>query len=90
MESPTDVSYLADTVILLRYFEAGGQVRKAISIVKKRGGGHEATIRELRVGREGVQCGTPLTAFRGVLTGVPDYTGVASPLLEEDHGRTSK
>lgn len=89
MESPTDVSYLADTVILLRYFEAGGEVRKAISVVKKRGGGHEAAIRELKVGAGGVRCGDPLFEFRGVLTGVPEYRGAASPLLGESHGSRS-
>jgi circadian clock protein KaiC len=89
MESPTDVSYLADTVVLLRYFEAGGEVRNAVSVVKKRGGGHEAAIRELKVGAGGVQCGAPLFEFRGVLTGVPEYRGAASPLLGEGHGSHS-
>jgi circadian clock protein KaiC len=88
MESPTDVSYLADTVVLLRYFEAGGEVRKAVSVVKKRGGGHEPTIRELKVGPGGVRCGAPLHEFRGVLTGVPEYRGAAGPLLGGEHGRT--
>jgi circadian clock protein KaiC len=89
MESPSDVSYLADTVILLRYFEAAGAVRKAVSVVKKRGGGHETTIRELKVGAGGVRCGTALFDFHGVLTGVPEYRGAASPLLGEEHGRPS-
>lgn len=89
MESPTDVSYLADTVVLLRYFEAGGEVRKAVSVVKKRGGGHESSIRELRVGPGGVRCGAPLFEFRGVLTGVPEYRGAARPLLGEGHGSHS-
>jgi circadian clock protein KaiC len=89
MESPTDVSYLADTVVLLRYFEAGGEVRKAVSVVKKRGGGHEAAIRELRVGPGGVRVGAPLHEFRGVLTGVPEYRGAAGPLLGGNHGRDS-
>jgi circadian clock protein KaiC len=84
MESPSDVSYLADTVVLLRYFESAGQVRKAISIVKKRGGGHESTIRELKVGPQGVQCGIPLTEFHGILTGVPNYQGAPTPLLGEN------
>lgn len=87
MESPSDVSYLADTVMLLRYFEAGGEVRKAISVVKKRGGGHETTIREYRVGAGGVRCGAPLREFHGVLTGVPDYRGADGPLLGGDDGR---
>jgi circadian clock protein KaiC len=72
MTSPVDVSYLADTVILLRYFEAAGAIRRAISVVKKRTGRHEDTIREMRLSASrGVEVGEPLTAFRGVLTGVP-------------------
>ena len=72
MNSPVDVSYLADTVILLRYFEAAGAIRRAISVVKKRTGPHEDTIREMRLSASrGVEVGEPLTAFRGVLTGVP-------------------
>jgi circadian clock protein KaiC len=66
-----DVSYLADSVILLRYFESRGAVRQAISVLKKRTGAHERTIRELRIGREGLSIGEPLTQFRGILTGVP-------------------
>lgn len=71
MTSPVDVSYLADTVILLRYFEASGQVRKAIAVVKKRSGAHEDTIRELRMDSRGLHVGEPLHEFRGILTGVP-------------------
>ncbi|WP_037488365.1 ATPase domain-containing protein [Sphingomonas phyllosphaerae] len=71
MKSPVDVTYLADTVILLRYFEALGQVRRAISIVKKRTGPHENTIREFRIGGDGITLGEPLTKFQGVLRGVP-------------------
>jgi circadian clock protein KaiC len=72
MSSPVDVSYLADTVVLLRYFEAAGAIRRAISVVKKRTGRHEDTIREMRLSApRGVEVGEPLTAFRGVLTGVP-------------------
>ena len=76
--SVIDLSYLADTLILLRYFEAAGQIRKAISVPKKRGGAHESTIRELAMDKRGFLVGEPLTAFRGVLTGVPEYTGAAS------------
>ncbi|HEY0171743.1 MAG TPA: ATPase domain-containing protein [Pyrinomonadaceae bacterium] len=76
MSSPVDVSYLADTVVLLRYFEAAGAIRRAISVVKKRTGRHEDTIREMRLSASrGVEVGEPLTAFRGVLTGVPVFTG---------------
>jgi len=69
--SPTDVSYLADTVVLLRYFEVGGEVRKAISVVKKRTGAHQPTIRELTMGPNGVGVGPELRGFHGVLSGHP-------------------
>jgi circadian clock protein KaiC len=75
MEAPVDVTYLADTVILLRYFEAGGQVRRAISVIKKRTGAHEPTIREYRISRDGLVVGEPLEAFEGVLKGQPTYLG---------------
>ena len=73
--APVDISYLADTVVLTRFFEAEGRVRKALSIVKKRSGSHENTIRELAVSGNGVQIGDALTNFRGVLTGVPGLDG---------------
>ena len=79
-----DVSYLADTVILMRYFEVAGSVRQAISVVKKRSGDHERTIRECRVQKGGLFVGEPLREFQGVLTGVPEYTGGAAPLLTEE------
>jgi circadian clock protein KaiC len=75
METPVDTTYLADTVILFRYFEAWGEVRQAISVVKKRSGKHERTIRELSLGEVGITIGKPLREFRGILTGVPTYTG---------------
>jgi circadian clock protein KaiC len=81
MQSPIDVSFLADTVILLRYFEAMGEIRQALSVVKKRRSGHERTIRELHLGAGGVLVGAPLRDFEGVLTGVPRYSGPAKPLL---------
>jgi circadian clock protein KaiC len=71
MKSPVDTSYLADSVVLLRYFEYGGKVKKAISVVKKRSGVHEETIRELRFDSGGIHLSEPLTRFRGILTGVP-------------------
>jgi circadian clock protein KaiC len=71
MNTPVDASYLADAVILLRYFEARGEVRQAISVIKKRGGVHERTIRELRMRDGGIGLGPPLRELRGVLTGVP-------------------
>ena len=90
MPVPIDLSYLADTIVLLRFFEASGEVRKAISCVKKRTGRHEHTIRELRLGPEGIQVGAPLTAFRGILTGVPEYTGASAPLIGDDKSRAER
>jgi circadian clock protein KaiC len=77
-----DVSYLADNVILLRYFEARGRIRQAISVFKKRSGRHERTIREFGLGAQGIAVGAPLEGFHGVLTGTPKYSGQAEPLLE--------
>ncbi|MBO9648247.1 MAG: AAA family ATPase [Variovorax sp.] len=71
MQTPVDASYLADAVVLLRYFEAQGEVRQAISVVKKRGGAHERTIRSFALGSDGIRVGEPLRNFRGILTGVP-------------------
>jgi circadian clock protein KaiC len=71
MSSSVDVSYLADTVILLRYFEAAGEVRQAIAILKKRTGRHERSIRELRIDPQGVHISEPLRQYQGVLTGIP-------------------
>jgi circadian clock protein KaiC len=85
MQTPIDVSYLADTVIMLRYFEADGAVRKAISVVKKRSGAHEDTIREYRMGPpDGISVGQPLSGFRGVLTGVPSYVGGSEKLMSKE------
>jgi circadian clock protein KaiC len=86
MKTPVDVTYLADSVILLRYFEAGGRVRRAISMIKKRAGPHEDTIREFRITNQGLALGNPLDGFHGVLRGVPTYRGVAEPLLKEQKG----
>jgi circadian clock protein KaiC len=82
MKAPVDVTYLADTVVLLRYFEALGSVRRAVSIIKKRTGPHEATIREYRIDDRGLTIGNPLNGFQGVLRGVPTYIGEGKPLLE--------
>jgi circadian clock protein KaiC len=84
MQSPVDISYIADNVILLRFFEAQGRIRKAISVVKKRTGRHENTIRELSLDSSGLHVGEPLVAFRGVLTGVPVFHGEASTLDHDD------
>jgi circadian clock protein KaiC len=75
MSSPVDVTYLADSVILLRYFEANGDIRRAISVMKKRTGTHETTIREYRIGAGGIQLGKPLRGFLGVLRGTPNHVG---------------
>ena len=85
MISPLDVSYLADTVVLLRFFEAHGLVRRALSVMKKRTGRHEATIRELRIGPDQVQVGAALSDFQGVLTGVPQYIGERDALNHESY-----
>ena len=71
MQSPVDVSYLADTILLFRYFERAGEIRQAISVVKKRSGSHERTIRELFMENGEIRVGKPLSQFEGVLTGVP-------------------
>ncbi|WP_085598227.1 MULTISPECIES: ATPase domain-containing protein [unclassified Pseudomonas] len=84
MQAPVDITYLADTVILLRYFEALGKVRRAISIIKKRTGSHESTIREYRISGQGLTIGEPLEAFQGVLRGVPNYQGEDKPLLKDE------
>jgi circadian clock protein KaiC len=81
VDEAAEVSYLADTVVLMRYFEVSGSVRQAISVVKKRSGDHERTIRECRVQKGGLFVGEPLREFQGVLTGVPTYTGSSAPLL---------
>ncbi|MGP7796561.1 ATPase domain-containing protein [Sphingomonas sp. CLY1604] len=83
MANELNVSYIADAVLLLRFFEADGRIRKAISVLKNRGGLHEDSIRELRIDRDGVRVGAPLTGFKGVLTGTPEYVGSAAPLMEE-------
>jgi len=83
MTSSLDISYIADTVVLIRFFEAQGRLRKAISILKHRGGGHEDAIRELRIDTWGIRVGQPLVDFRGVLTGTPEYFGAKQPLMEE-------
>ena len=75
MKAPVDVTYLADTVVLLRYFEAMGRVRRAISIIKKRTSAHEDTIREYTISSAGITLGEPLTNFQGVLRGVPEFVG---------------
>ena len=82
MKSPVDVTYLADTVILLRYFEAVGRVRRAMSVIKKRTGFHEDTIREFQIDDRGITLGDPLTNFQGVLRGVPELLGTTEKLMD--------
>ena len=83
MQSPVDISYLADTVILTRFFEVNAAVKKAISVIKHRSGAHEDTIREFRIGPEGPRVGEALTQFHGVLTGTPRFRGKSVDLLKE-------
>lgn len=83
MSTNLNISYIADAVILLRYFESDGRVRKAISVIKNRGGKHEDAIREFRIDANGLRVGAPLTEFKGVLTGTPEYIGSNSPLMED-------
>ncbi|MBV8576835.1 MAG: circadian clock protein KaiC, partial [Acetobacteraceae bacterium] len=75
-----------DAVMLLRYFEARGRIRKAISVIKKRVGSHEDTIREFQLGPRGLAVGEPLTDFQGIMTGVPSYSG--SQTLLASNGRS--
>jgi circadian clock protein KaiC len=92
VHEPVNLSYLTDTIRLVRYFETEGRIRQALSVVKKRGSAHERTIRELQLGSERIEVSEPLTTFRGVLTGVPTVrerrsrlrtnAGVACPPVE--------
>lgn len=83
MSTNLNVSYVADSVVLIRFFESQGRLRKAISVLKHRSGAHEDAIRELRIDSQGVRVGEPLVNFRGVLTGTPEYFGNDLPLMEE-------
>jgi circadian clock protein KaiC len=84
MSAPIDITYLADTVVLFRYFEVTGEVRRAISVMKNRTGRHERTIRELEFG-PGVRVGQPLTQFQGVLSGTPEIMGGERRPRGNDH-----
>lgn len=77
-----NISYMADTVILFRFFEAQGRIRKAVSVIKNRSGAHEDSIRELRIGTGGIHLSEPLEKFHGVLTGTPHFVGDDTPLLD--------
>jgi circadian clock protein KaiC len=84
MTSPVDITYLADTVLLLRFFEAQGEIRRAISTLKKRTGAHETTIREMMIDHTGLSVGDKLDGFRGILTGVPFIDAGAKLLRDND------
>jgi circadian clock protein KaiC len=86
MSTPVDVTYLADTVLLFRYFEVTGEVRRAISIMKNRTGRHENTIRELHFG-PGVRVGPPLTQFQGVLSGIPTIVKTEKPAAQHGYSQ---
>ena len=78
MKTAVDVSYLADTLVLLRYFETAGKVRQALSVVKKRRGNHERSIHEFRVGPEGIHVGPPIEDLQDVLTGLSSFVGTGT------------
>jgi circadian clock protein KaiC len=82
LSAPVDVTYLADTVVLLRYFESAGAVRRAASVIKKRSSQHEKSIREYTITNDGLTLGEPLTGLHGVLRGVPDLVGSGTRLME--------
>src|SRR6185503_221507 len=81
MTSSVDLTYVADNVLMLRFFEADGRIRRALSVLKKRTGGHETTIREFMIDNQGLRVGPVLEDFRGVLTGVPTYSGGGNSLM---------
>jgi circadian clock protein KaiC len=86
MQSQVDLSYLADTILLFRYFEAAAEVRQAVSVIKKRSGMHERTIRELHISSKGIRVGEPLREFHGVLSGIPTFTGRGEAVLPRSIG----
>ena len=83
MSAPVEITYLADTVVLMRYFEQAGEIKKAVSILKKRVGRHESTIREFQASNKGLQVGETLRDFHGVLTGTPVYKGGSEAMLNK-------
>lgn len=83
MQSPLDLTYLADSVILTRFFEAFGRMKKAISVIKKRSGAHEETLRELKIGPGGVAVGKVLSEFSGIFTGIPKFLGSEEQMMKE-------
>jgi circadian clock protein KaiC len=85
IDSPLDISYLSDAVLMLRYFEFEGTVRRALSVVKKRSGNHEHSIREFRLSDKGLRVGPPLSEFSGIFSGTPRFTGSRMPAMEDGH-----
>jgi len=85
MSSPADLTYIADAILLTRFFESQGEIHRAISMVKNRAGGHESSIREFRIGPKGIHIGEPLAQFHGVLTGTPTFTGDPATLMARNH-----
>ena len=85
MDTPLDISYLSDSVLMLRYFELGGTVRRALSVVKKRSGNHEHTIREFKLTSKGIWVSPPLADFEGIFTGTPRYVGDVGLLSSDEH-----
>jgi circadian clock protein KaiC len=87
-EAPVDLSYLSDMVVHLRFFEAAGEVKQSIAVIKKRSGRHEKTIREFKLDpRVGIRLGEPLRHFQGVLTGVPMFHGTAAEMMSAGNAR---
>jgi circadian clock protein KaiC len=87
-EAPVDLSYLSDTVVSLRFFEAAGEVKQSIAVVKKRSGRHEKTIREFKLeSGKGLRVGEPLTEFQGVLTGLPAFHGQSGKIMSRSDGK---
>jgi len=84
MKTPVDLTYLADAVIMMSYFEALGRVRRAISVIKKRSGPHEDTIREFTISERSLRVGSPLDKFQGVLRGVPSFVGGSETLMDDN------
>ena len=87
-EAPVDLSYLADAVVSLRYFEAMGEVKQAVAVIKKRSGPHEKTIREFKLeAKNGIRVGLPIREFNGVLSGVPQFLGRPAQMMQDGEAK---
>ena len=84
-DTPVDISYLSDALIMQRYFEHEGTIRRALSVVKKRSGKHENSVREFRLSADGIHVGPPLSGLDGILSSAPQYTGDPAKLLPDEH-----